>query len=120
MSKIICSVCEKPIEDGFTVYDNELNPMHPGCAPKDFDDERKAQKKEARKGKVGVRTQRKIDSLWNKRERAAKRLGKHEVEAKKERDAIGEIDKELKEKDPQFDSKIEALEESQREGEALA
>jgi hypothetical protein len=118
MAEIICSICGKAIE-GYTVYDGEMNPMHPGCAPKDFNEQAKAERKAAKKDHVGVRKQRKIDSLWNRRGRKIKKQKDLTVEINKVGKEIGEIDAELKDLDPKFEEKMADLDE-QEAGEVLA
>ena len=76
-----CSKCGKTIE-GFAVTDGE-DAYHPGCAPKEFRTEAKAQRKEARGKHVGVRTRNKIVSITKRHAKAVEKAANLYAEVKR-------------------------------------
>jgi len=108
MTEIICTKCERPIA-GFTVYDDHMNPYHPACAPAEFKEQAKAERQEFKASHIGVRKQRKIDALWNRRARLVKKRLALLRDMEGLMEQVGKVEADLKTTDPDWEAKLADL-----------
>ena len=101
MEPILCVTCGKPIV-GYIITDPETGKKHhAGCVPKNFREEAKAQRQDARANRVPVKVRNKLKRAKGKMGRGIERCEKWLAKAGKAKDDVRETYKLMVDNDQQ-------------------